>query len=56
MADKEKFSIYKGKKKAEFENQINGLVFPWSMIRDVDAIDTMRFYTNSVINNVQDMK
>ncbi|WP_352419373.1 hypothetical protein [Proteiniborus sp.] len=35
------------------ENQTNATFFPWSMIRDVDAIDTMRFYkdTDAVANN-----
>lgn len=26
------------------ENQTNATFFPWSMLRDVDAIDTARFY------------
>lgn len=26
------------------ENKINATVFPWNMKRDVDYIDTMKFY------------
>lgn len=32
------------------ENQMNALVFPWSMKRDVDAIDTLNFIENIRLN------
>lgn len=36
------------------ENQTNATFFPWSMIRDVDAIDTMKFYQGTdAINNTK---
>lgn len=35
---------YNAHKYPVINNQINAVVFPWSMQRDVDAIDSMRFY------------
>ena len=35
---------YNSHKYPVIENQMNALVFPWSMQRDADAIDTMKFY------------
>ena len=34
---------YNSKLYPVIENQMNATVFPWSMQRDVDAIDTLRF-------------
>lgn len=31
------------------KNQMNALVFPWSMQRDVDAIDTLKFAQNPTL-------
>lgn len=35
---------YNSQKYPFTENQTNALFFPWSMLRDVDAIDSARFY------------
>ncbi len=34
---------YNSHKYPVIKNQINAVVFPWNMQRDVDAIDSMRF-------------
>lgn len=44
---------YNSKKYPVIPNQTNALVFPWSMQRDVDAIDTMRFVTETTDNTVE---
>jgi len=35
---------YNSRKHPIIENQTNAAFFPWSMLRDVDAIDSARFY------------
>ncbi len=43
---------YNSHKYPIIENQTNATFFPWSMLRDVDAIDTAKFYegTDAVEN------
>jgi hypothetical protein len=41
---------YNKEKYPVIENQTNALVFPWSMQRDVDAIDSMRFVSTTTEN------
>ncbi|MFA5524805.1 MAG: hypothetical protein WDA24_10655 [Tissierellales bacterium] len=38
---------YNSKKYPTIENQTNATFFPWSMLRDVDAIDTAKFYADT---------
>lgn len=44
---------YNSRKHPIIENQTNATFFPWSMLRDVDAIDTAKFYegTDAVNHN-----
>lgn len=41
------FDTYNSHKYPVIKNQLNAVVFPWNMQRDVDAIDSMRFYTET---------
>ncbi|MTI46716.1 hypothetical protein [Sporosalibacterium faouarense] len=47
------FETYNSHKYPVINNQINAFVFPWNMQRDVDAIDSMRFYTETTENTVE---
>ena len=38
------YDTYNSHKYPVINNQMNAVVFPWNMQRDVDAIDSMRFY------------
>ncbi|MGF7059450.1 hypothetical protein [Brassicibacter mesophilus] len=50
-------NTYNSHKYPVIENQMNALVFPWSMQRDVDAIDTMKFYEGTdAVNKKQKNK
>lgn len=40
-------STYNTEKYPIIERETNAFVFPWNMQRDVDAIDTMRFYSET---------
>ncbi|SHH83519.1 hypothetical protein SAMN02745135_02334 [Caloranaerobacter azorensis DSM 13643] len=48
-------STYNAKKFPIIEKETNAFVFPWNMQRDVDAIDTMKFYsgTNPITEEIE---
>ena len=45
---------YNSHKYPVIENQMNAVVFPWSMQRDVDTIDTMKFYEGTDAVNMKE--
>lgn len=47
---------YNSRKHPIIENQTNATFFPWSMLRDVDAIDTAKFYEGTDAVNYDDTK
>ncbi|RKD29034.1 hypothetical protein [Thermohalobacter berrensis] len=46
-------STYNREKYPIIERETNAFFFPWSMQRDVDAIDSMRFYTEVTAHTEQ---
>lgn len=47
---------YNSRKYPIIENQTNATFFPWSMLRDVDAIDTAKFYAGTDAVSYSDSK
>lgn len=44
------YETYNSHKYPVINNPMNAVVFPWNMQRDVDAIDSMRFYEDTTPN------
>lgn len=47
---------YNSRKYPIIENQTNATFFPWSMLRDVDEIDTSKFYEGTDAVNYSDFE